>query len=247
MKKILLILLIFCPLIDCLAQKKLLIYTKNGNGYVHTNIQASVEALTKLCKEAGYLTEVSNDPAVFTPDKLKTFSCVIFSNTNNEGFDNDTQRQAFTDYIHNGGSFVGIHSASGSERKWPWYWALLGGKFVRHPPLQKFTMKVIDPNHPSTKFLKDTWQWEDECYYTDNLNPDIHVLLAVDLTTINDEKKTEYPGSTFGNYFPLAWCHEFEGGRQFYTSLGHKEEYYKDPVFLQHLLGGIQWAMKVKK
>ncbi len=99
---------------------------------------------------------------------------------------------------------------------------------------------------PSTKFLKDTWQWEDECYYTNNLNPDIHILLAADLSTITDEKKSEYPDSTFGNYFPVSWCHEFDGGREFYTSLGHKAEYYQDPTFLQHLLGGIQWALKEK-
>jgi type 1 glutamine amidotransferase len=123
---------------------------------------------------------------------------------------------------------------------------MLGGRFVRHPPLQKFTIKVIDKTHPSTNFLDDTWKWEDECYYTNQLNPDINVLLAVDLTTIKDEKKAEYPGETFGNYFPLAWYHEFEGGRQFYTSLGHKSEYYKDEKFLKHLLGGIKWAMNEK-
>jgi type 1 glutamine amidotransferase len=123
---------------------------------------------------------------------------------------------------------------------------MLGGRFVRHPPLQKFTIKVIDKAHPSTNFLADTWEWEDECYYTNQLNPDIHVLLAVDLSTVKDDKKAEYPGETFGNYFPLAWCHEFEGGRQFYTSLGHKSEYYKDEKFLKHLLGGIKWAVNKK-
>lgn len=239
--------LILLTIFDATAQKKILLYTHNGKGYKHENIAASVEALAKLCSESGYKTEATDDPAVFVPEKLKEFSCIIFSNTNNEAFDTEAQKQAFVDYTHQGGAFVGIHSASGSERQWPWFSAMLGGKFVRHPELQKFTMKVIDPSHPSTKFLKDTWEWEDECYYTNQLNPDIHILLAVDLTTITDEKKTEYPGSTFGNYFPLAWCHEFEGGRQFYTALGHKAEYYKDPTFLKHLLGGIQWAIKKEK
>ncbi len=246
MKRILLITtaLIFSG--GAFAQKRILIYTHNGKGYVHENIAASVEALTKLCKSNGYVSESTDDPGVFTPEKLKTFSCIIFSNTNNEGFDTEEQRQAFVNYIHAGGAFVGIHSASGSERKWPWFWAMLGGKFVRHPELQKFTIKVIDAKNPATQFLKDTWQWEDECYYLDQLNPDIHILLAADISAITDEKKTTYPGSTFGNYFPVAWCHEFEGGRQFYTSLGHKAEYYKDPVYLQHLLGGIQWALNDK-
>jgi type 1 glutamine amidotransferase len=225
------------------AQKKVLIYTHNGKGYVHENISASVAALKKICSENGYAAESSDDPAVFDAARLKGISCIIFSNTNNEAFDTEAQKQAFVDYIHAGGGFVGIHSASGSERKWPWFAAMLGGRFVRHPELQKFTIKVIDKNHPSTKSMNDTWQWEDECYYLDQLNPDIHVLLAADLTTIKDEKKGTYPGTVFGDYFPLAWYHEFEGGRQFYTSLGHKSEYYTDSTFLKHLAGGINWVM----
>ena len=86
-------------------------------------------------------------------------------------------------------------------------------------------------------------EWEDECYYLNQLNPDIKVLLAVDLTTITDEKKGEYPGEVFGTTFPLAWYHEFEGGRQFYTALGHKPEYYSNEKFLKHLWGGISWTM----
>lgn len=225
-------------------QKRILIYTHNGKGYVHENIAASVAALTKLCEANKWTVEASDSPAVFTPENLKRFSCIIFSNTNNEAFDTEEQKNAFVAYTRAGGGFVGIHSASGSERKWPWFAAMLGGRFVRHPELQPFTIKVIDKNHPSTSFLDDTWAWEDECYYTNNLNPDINVLLAADLTTVKDDKKTEYPGQIFGDYFPLAWYHEYDGGKQFYTSLGHKAEYYKDEKFLKHLKGGIESVMK---
>lgn len=244
MRKILCVTICFFYCFAAHCQLKFLIYTHNGKGYVHENISASAEALKKLCRENGYETEVSDSPSVFTRENLRKYVCVIFSNTNNEAFDTQAQRDAFVDFIHNGGGFVGIHSASGSERQWPWFAAMLGGRFVRHPELQSFTIKVIDKTHPSTEFLGDTWVWEDECYFTNNLNPDIHVLLAADLSTIEDDKKSEYPGSTFGNYFPLAWCHEFEGGRQFYTSLGHKAEYYKNETFLKHLLGGIKWVIK---
>ncbi|HTE30386.1 MAG TPA: ThuA domain-containing protein [Chryseolinea sp.] len=249
MKKIIALLLIALPLFSSSIRspKKILIYTHNGKGYVHENIAASVEALKKLSKENGYDAQSTDDPAVFTPENMKTFSCIIFSSTNNEAFETEEQKQAFVNYIHGGGGFVGIHSASGSERQWPWFSAMLGGKFVRHPELQKFTIKVIDKKHASTTFLGDTWAWEDECYYTNQLNPDIHVLLAADLTTIKDDKKVEYPGNTFGDYFPLAWYHEFEGGREFYTALGHKAEYYKDEKFLKHILGGIRWSMKEKE
>jgi type 1 glutamine amidotransferase len=247
MKRLLVVLVVMLSVFaHARTPKKILIYTHNGKGYVHENIASSVEALKKLCAAQGYETESTDNPGIFTAENLKKFNCIIFSNTNNEAFDTEDQKQAFVNYIHQGGGFVGIHSASGSERQWPWFSAMLGGKFVRHPKLQKFPIKVVDHNHPSTRFLGETWAWEDECYYIDQLNPDIHIVLAADLTNIEDEKKAEYPGTTFGHYFPTAWYHEFEGGRQFYTSLGHKAEYYQDETFLKHLLGGIQWAMKEK-
>lgn len=249
MKRLLIIIVTVLPLMSgTIAPKQILIYTHNGEGYnekgyVHENIAASVEALKKLCSDNRYAVQATDDPSIFTPEKLRKINCIIFSNSNNQAFETEAQKQAFIAYTHNGGGFVGIHSASGSERQWPWFWAMVGGKFVRHPELQKFTIKVVDKNHPATDFLGDSWAWEDECYYTDQLNPDIHVLLAADLTTIVDDKKVQYPGTTFGNFFPLSWCHEFEGGRQFYTALGHKAEYYKDEKFLKHLLGGIKWSM----
>jgi type 1 glutamine amidotransferase len=104
-------------------------------------------------------------------------------------------------------------------------------------------MKVIDKSHPSTVHLGASWEWEDECYFMNELNPAMKVLLAVDLRTIEDDEKIEYPGRIYGDYFPLAWCMEFDGGRQWYTALGHKDEHYRDKKYIQHLTGGIQWAM----
>jgi len=109
--------------------------------------------------------------------------------------------------------------------------------------MQPFGIKVVDGDHLSTAHLPDPWKWEDECYYIHHLNPDIHVLIAADLTTVEDEKRVEFPGTVFGDYFPLAWCHEFDGGRQWYTALGHKPEHYDDPNFSEHLKGGILWIL----
>ncbi len=224
-------------------QKRVLIYTKNGEGYVHENIAASVAALEKICTEEGILTEVSDDPGVFTPENLARFDALVFSNTNNKGFDTDAQKKAFQEYIRGGGGFAAIHSSNATERDWPWYCSMVGGKFLRHPPHQEFDVLVTDPNHPSTSHLPGRWTVKDECYYSYHLNPDIHVLLSVDLGTIEDENKGEYPGETFGQLFPLCWCHQFEGGRQWYTALGHDPWFYEDPVFVDHLRGGILWAL----
>ena len=90
-------------------------------------------------------------------------------------------------YTEAGGGFVGIHSACATERDWHWFWQMVGGKFVRHAPFQKFTIKIIDADHPSTNFFESDWERADECYYVNHINPDIHVLLAADMTTV--EKK----------------------------------------------------------
>ncbi|MFH0762044.1 MAG: ThuA domain-containing protein [Bacteroidota bacterium] len=242
--------LIILALISALSlsakERRVLVYTKNGEGYIHDNIAASVEALKKLGAENGFKVDVCDDPALFTDANLKKYNALIFNNTNNDVFANDEQRAAFKRYIQSGGGFVGIHSACGTERNWPWFWDMLGGKFIRHCPYQKFTVRIIDPGHPSTSMYGKTFEWEDEGYYLTNLNPDIHVLMAHDLTTITDEGKVQFPGNVFGELFPSAWCHEFDGGREWYTSYGHNPVHYQDPLFLRHLLGGIRWAMNVK-
>ena len=98
------------------AKKRILVYTKNGKGYVHKNSAASVEALKEIGEANKLIVDVSDDPSVMTNENLAKYSCLVYSNTNNEIFDTETQRQAFATYIHRGGSFVGIHSTSGSER-----------------------------------------------------------------------------------------------------------------------------------
>lgn len=229
------------PLGD-LNGKKVLVYTKNGEGYVHENIPYSVEAIQKLGRENGFMVDVSDDPAFFTDENLKQYDGLIFSNTNNEAFDTASQRAALQEYVRNGGGFMGIHSASGSERDWPWFSKLIGGNFERHAPRQDFTVEIIDSAHPSTSSLPARWEIiDDECYYLKELNPKMSVLVTADLTTVTDEQSEEYPGTTFGDQFPISWSQEFDGGRQWYTSLGHRPEHYSDPHFVTHLLGGIRW------
>ena len=186
---------------------------------------------------------MSDDPNFFTDGTLAQYQCIVFSNTNNEAFNRDVQREAFKRYIQHGGGFVGIHSASGSERGWPYFWAVLGGKFVRHPKMQTFLVRVADANHPATQKLPRTFEWTDECYYVDHVNPDIHPLLVTDPSKIEDPDKATYPGDRFGDALPLAWYHEYDGGREFYTALGHNKADYSNPILYNQILGGILWAM----
>jgi type 1 glutamine amidotransferase len=228
--------------------KRVLVYTRNhvtnGKGFVHDNIASCTAAIQKLGRENGFTVDVSDDPSVFTDDNLKKYKAVIFGNSNNEAFSDEVQREVFQRYIRAGGGFVGIHSATGSERKWAWYWQLIGGTFAWHHPLQSFTIKIVDKGHPSTSFFeKDTWEWEDEFYTVKERVKDVRVLLAGDMASLKKPGKPPAGLEDLPDPYPLAWCREFEGGRSWYTALGHKKEHYQDPLFVKHLLGGIQWAM----
>ena len=111
----------------------------------------------------------SEDSSLFNQLTLSKYDAIIFSNSNNEVFDNDEQKIAFQNFIKKGGGFMAIHSASAVERDWPWYWSLVGGKFVRHAPHQEFDAVVVNKKHSSTYFLDKVWKVKDECYFFNNL------------------------------------------------------------------------------
>lgn len=230
-----------------MGQPRILVYTRNytpdGKGYVHDNIAASVAAIRKMGTEAGFAVDASDDPAVFRESNLRGYAALVFSNSNNEAFSDDAQRDAFKRYIEAGGGFVGIHSASGSERNWPYFWSVLGGKFVAHPHQQAFVVRVTEPGFPAVKGLPAEFTWTDECYFIDHLNPDIHPVLVTDRTKLALQPMT-IDVSTFPRDLPLAWYHTFDGGREFYVALGHNKEDYANPLLYGIIKNGILWAMK---
>lgn len=244
---LLLLLTTLCPAGD----KRILVYTRNytpdGKGYVHDNIATAVDAIRKMGAENNFDVDHSEDPKAFEDSNLKKYAAIVFASSNNEAFENDAQREAFQRYIRSGGGFAGIHSATGSERKWPWFWSMIGGSFSRHPKLQPFVVHVADTEHPSTRGLPASFEWTDECYYHKEMNPGLKILLTTDPGKLDDPKWSESPGSTAGGQIPLAWYHNFEGGRVYFIALGHKKEHYSDPLLYSQILGGIQWAMGVKK
>lgn len=227
---------------------RILVYTRNytpdGKGYVHDNIAASVAAIRRMGAEAGFTVDASDDPGVFTDSNLRQYAALVFSNSNNEAFSNDQQRDAFKRYIEAGGGFVGIHSASGSERDWPYFWSVLGGQFAAHPRQQPFTVRVIDPGFPAVKGVPAQFTWTDECYFLDHLNPDIHPVLVTDRTKLETLQPMTIDPSKFPVDLPLAWYHEFDGGREFYLALGHNKEDYENPLLYRIIKNGILWAMR---
>jgi type 1 glutamine amidotransferase len=228
------------------AQKKILVYTRNytpdGKGYVHENIAASVAAIKKIGAEKGIAVDVSDDPTTFTDANLKQYSALVFSNSNNEAFATDAQRDAFKHYIQSGGGFVGIHSASGSQRDWPYFWSVLGGKFLVHPKMQKFTVRVVDSSKVATAGIPAEFEWTDEFYFVDHLNPGIHPVLVSDRTKLQYLDLVKNDLSGFATQTPLAWWQKFDGGREYYIALGHNKEDYANPILVKLIENGIVWA-----
>jgi uncharacterized protein len=229
-----------------LPDKRVLVYTHNGKGYVHDNIPLCVAAIKKMGAENGFGVDVTDDPLFFRDPVLKQYQALVFANTNNEAFMKGFERDAFKHYIESGGGFVGIHSASGSERNWPYFRSVLGGKFVRHPHQQVFLVRVKDRNFPATRKLPATFEWKDECYLLNHLNPDIHVLLTTDYSKLDDPDKVKHPEEHFAGSLPLSWYHQFDGGREYYLALGHNKADYSNPLLYNQILGGILWAMGKK-
>lgn len=228
---------------DKLKNSHVLVYTKNGKGYVHDNIAASVECIKELGNENQFIVDVSDDAAVFSESNLKKYTLLIFTSTNNDVFDNDDQRVAFRRYIEAGGGFVGLHSVTGTERNWTWFKMMIGETFSWHANFQSFSVINIDPTHPSMKGMPSIWTKEDECYFGKELYPGIKVLMMHDLSTLNPAQSdliTKNAGS-YINYFPAVWYQSFQGGHIWISTLGHDKNNYQNPLFKNHILQGIQF------
>jgi uncharacterized protein len=230
-----------------------LVYTKNGKGYVHANVPDAVGCIQKLGQQYGFKVDTSSDPSLMTRDNLKKYSLLIFPSTNNDVFDTDAQRLAFRHYIEAGGGFVGIHSVLGTERNWKWFKMMLGGSFAWHPKFQRLTVKIIDPGNASMQGLPKEWSKEDECYFAKELYPGPKVLMAYDLTSLNIADTTEsnlikkHSGG-YADLYPAAWTYDFDGGYTWCTMLGHDKKDYTEPVFVKHILQGIRFiGSRVKK
>lgn len=225
---------------------KVLVYTKNGKGYVHDNIPSAVKAIQKLGNEHGFKVDVSDDPGVFTEANLGQYTFLLFPSTNNDVFDTDDQRVAFRRYIEAGGGFVGLHSVVGTERNWKWFKMMLGGTFVWHAKFQSLNIKVIDRDHPSATGIPSVWTKEDEFYFMKEIYPGIQVVMAHEVGVLKgnekDMEKVATFSATYTDYYPAAWHQDFDGGSIWVTTLGHNKKDYEDPVYLNHIFQGMAFV-----
>ena len=210
-----------------------LVFSKT-TGFRHSSIPNGISAITELAQANGFNVDATEDSTLFTDENLANYQAVIFLSTTGTVLD-DQQKAAFQRYIENGNGYVGIHSASDTEYGWAWYGELVGAYFSSHPSIQPARIQIEDADHPSTATLPPDWQRTDEWYnFRTNPRGVVHVLATLD--------ESSYDGGDMGDH-PIAWCHEVTGGgRAWYTALGHTEGSYSEPLFLEHLRGGIMTA-----
>ncbi|MDT0606122.1 ThuA domain-containing protein [Croceitalea rosinachiae] len=214
-----------------------LVFTKT-EGYRHESIATGVKALRELGRQNNFIVIRTESAEDFTERNLKNYQLVVFLSTTGNVLDSEEQN-AFENYIKSGGGYLGIHAAADTEYDWLWYGKLVGGYFDSHPNnpnVRKATVQRIDKQHISTIHLPDSWVRNDEWYNYKNLNSDMTVALNLD--------ETSYEGGTNGQNHPIAWYHEVEQGRSYYTGGGHTNESFANPDFRQHLLGAITWCLK---
>jgi type 1 glutamine amidotransferase len=226
-------------LLTCCARAEnpgILVFAKTS-GFYHTSIPKGLQTLIAVCEKNGMSVDTTRDAAAFSDNNLKKFKVVVFLNTTGDVLDS-AQQEAFMRYIHGGGGFVGIHAATDTEYDWPWYNKLVGAYFLSHPQQQDAIITVIDKSNPAMAMLPDTWKRNDEWYNFKSISKDIHVLATL------DEKS--YKGGANNESHPFIWCQEFEGGRAFYSGVGHRDDNYDEPLVQQHLLGAIRWAGGMK-
>jgi len=217
-------------------ESRILVFSKTA-GFRHSSIGVGRAAIRKLGQENAFAVDTTEDAGAFTSKNLARYRAVVFLNTTGDVLD-AAQQDDFERYIQAGGGYVGIHSATDTEYDWPWYGRLAGAWFNGHPGnpnVRKATYRVLDKNHPSTQGFPDTLVREDEFYNFKSIDPTIHTLIEI------DEKS--YEGGTNGAHHPMSWYHDFDGGRAWYTNMGHTEATYSEPLFLRHLLGGLRYAM----
>jgi type 1 glutamine amidotransferase len=233
---ILVLFLLNCYTPTTAQSRKILIFSKTA-GYHHQSIPEGVAAIRMLGEKHKFTADTTTDARQFNTSNLKNYAAIVFLNTTGDVL-NEEEQLAFQSYLKTGGGFAGVHAAADTEYGWPWYGKMIGAYFVSHPKIQEAALTVVNRKTIATKHLPETWKTTDEWYNYKEINPNINILINIE--------ESSYTGGKNGSNHPMAWYHSFEGGRVFYTGLGHVKEAYTDPLYLKHLLGGILYVIGAK-
>jgi type 1 glutamine amidotransferase len=234
--------------------RKVLFYTKSA-GFQHSVVTRKGEEMAHaekifidLGKKNGFDVTVTKDGSIFTAEKLALFDVIAFYTTGDlttEGTDKAPPmpkdgKEALLNFIRGGKGFVGFHCASDTfhsqGNKVDPYIKMCGAEFKSHGEQQSARIYPA----PNGKFdpIKELKEFTltEEWYEFHNFNPDMHVILVQDTSTMKQDQYKKQPS------YPQTWARKEGKGRVFYTSLGHREDVWTNPLFHNILLGGTSWA-----
>lgn len=224
------------------GQFRVLVYT-SPDYWHNTVIPTAISEFRKMAEKHFFELEWTQEPSRFNNESLREFSVAVFLNANGATLNQD-EMKSFREYIRKGGGFVGIHAASVTQELDEWMQKLVGRVFIGHPEKQTAVLTVTDRHFPACLHLPDQWLWTDEWYeFGDALTGSMHVVLRVEESTYDARITVDgEERNGMGSFHPISWYQEYDGGRSFYTALGHLEAHYTDARFLEHIYGGIFWA-----
>jgi hypothetical protein len=209
-----------------------------STGYRHASIEPAAAAIAEMGSNSGYVMQVSADPNALSD--LGGFDALVLVSTSSDfsapedDWISGARRNGLMAFVHGGGGVVAVHAASASQYSWPWYGEMIGGVFNGHPEgTPEGVARIVDGDHPATRGLPPVQTRSDEWYFHRLFNPNVRVLVEVD------------PGPNGeGGVRPVSWSHEFEGGRVFYTAMGHSAENYQEAYLMRHIGGGLRWVLR---
>lgn len=220
------------------GERRVLLFTETA-GFVHPSIADGITAISELAAQEGLGLDVVDDSAgVFTPGGLASYDAVVWLSTTGDVLD-PAEQTAFEGFVQGGGGWVGIHAAADCEYEWPWYGGLLGNGawFHSHPAIQEAVLELEGIGEPGAGSFPAARPMTEEWYnFQANPRPVATVVLTVDESTYDPG-----PGG-MGPDHPIAWHHVWDGGRAFYTALGHRSQTWSDPDFLSQVRAAILWT-----
>lgn len=227
------------------AERPKLLYITTTADFHHDACEYSIPIIQKLAEASGAFDVVVSDKTdLISRASLASFAGVCFSNTTGDRDKfplSEENRNALIDAIKGGTAFVAIHAASDTYKDWEPFSEMLGGSFNGHPWNEEIEIEIEDPSHPSASMLPSRWALADEIYTFKNYSRDkCHVIMSM------AKESEKGKGNRADGDYALAWAKMCGAGRVFYTALGHRHEVWDNPLFQQHLLGGIQWALGQK-
>ena len=220
---------------------RVLIYHET-NGFRHGSINAGIDMIEEFGVDNGWMVEESQNSSIFTDANLASADVVVWLNTSGNNLLTDDEQNAFESFIQNGGGFVGFHAATDTYRdgSWPWYNDLVGAIVQTSPnhTSNNFnaTMDVVG-SHPAVDHLGTEWNKNEEYYYWE-LNGGYLFDGNINLLQVRSTGNESYDAPR-----PMVWYKDYDGGRSFYTALGHNgSDYSNNKDFRTMALEAILWA-----